>query len=70
MSNDSEVTPIDRPLMRSDLDAIRQAMYRFEQRQVTMHSALSAKATEPRLMAIVCFCCALISIGCAVVGLK
>ena len=56
--------------MRSDIDDVRRAVQKIQTQQLAFHETLKRRSTEPRLMAIVCFCCALVSIGCAVVGLK
>jgi uncharacterized membrane protein len=58
-----ELTPIDRPLMRSDLNEIRQIVWSISQRQ------LNERRSQAVSM-LVCFCCALICIGCAVAGVR
>ncbi len=65
-----EVTPIDRPLMRSDIESLRTAVHGLQSQQLQIYEGIKRAQTEPRLMAVVCFVCALVSIGCAVVGLQ
>ncbi len=62
-NEDMTVTLIDRPLMRSDLNEIRQIVWSISQRQIN----------ERRSQAVtmfVCVLCALVCIGCAVAGIK
>ena len=56
--------------MRSDLDAVRKAMHGLEQRQLEIYEVVSRRAHEPRALAIVCFVCVLVCIGCAIVGVR
>lgn len=63
MSDSGELTPIDRPLMRSDLNEIRQIVWNISQRQI------SERRDSVALTAI-CVVSALISLGCAVAGLQ
>lgn len=61
--NDAEVTPIDRPLMRSDLNEIRLIVWRISERQIVAQR-------NHVFVTAVCVACALVSIGCAVAGLR
>jgi hypothetical protein len=63
--SDDDFTPIDRPLMRSDLDGVRRAMHNLEQLAVRHYSEATATRREGRVLAIVCVACAVFSFGCA-----
>lgn len=67
---DAIVTPIDRPLMRSDLDAVRRSIHRIETFQIKIYEGSKRSDRAPKMMATICFACALVSIGCAVAGLS
>lgn len=65
MNDLGEVTPIDRPLMRSDLDAVRIAVQNIQQLAVQHYSEATAARREGRLLAVVCVGSAIFSFGCA-----
>ncbi len=57
------VTPIDRPLMRSDLNEIRQIVWSISERQLTQRRNQWAST-------LICILCTLVCIGCAIAGTK
>jgi hypothetical protein len=63
MSDSGEMTPIDRPLLRSDLNEIRQIVWNISQRQI-------AERRDSVALTAICVVSALVSIGCAVAGLQ
>jgi len=65
MSSSDEITPTDRPLMRSDVDAIRQTVERIGTVQLQIHQELKRGRTWPPLLTVICLGCAAICIGCA-----
>jgi hypothetical protein len=54
---DAEVTPIDRPLMRSDLDAVRRSMHEIQQFQIRVYEESKRAQSQPRMMAAICIAC-------------
>jgi hypothetical protein len=58
-----ELTPIDRPLMRSDLNEIRVIVWSISARQLTQQRNQWAST-------LICVFCTLVCIGCAVAGIK
>lgn len=65
MIDHDDITPTDRPLMRSDLDAVRKATHHTQQIVIAMHSEVTAIRREPRTLAAVCVLSAIVSLGCA-----
>lgn len=55
--NDAEITPIDRPLRRSDLDEIRRIVWSISQRQIAQQHGQRAVVTT-------CILCMLVCLGC------
>ncbi len=68
MIDPGEVTPIDRPLMRSDLDAVRVAVHNVQQLAVRHYNEATATRRESRLLAIICVFSACVSLGCSLVA--
>ncbi len=68
--NDSDVTPIDRPLMRSDLDAVRRAIHEIQQFQINVYEESKAARREPRILVAMCCLCALVCVVSTVVNLR
>ncbi len=66
--SDSDVTPIDRPLMRSDIDGVKRAMHSLEQLAVRHYSEATATRREGRILTAVCVGSALFSFGCALLA--
>ncbi len=66
--SESDVTPIDRPLMRSDLDGVRRAMHNLEQLAVRHYTEATATRRETRVLTAVCVVSAVFSAGCALLG--
>ncbi len=64
--SEAENTPIDRPLMRSDLNDVRQAVHALSE------TVLGGYYTrrESRLLTVACLVCTIVSIGCAITSLS
>lgn len=69
MTDESEVTPIDRPLMRSDLDDVRKAVHHLQGLAIKSYNEAKAARAEPRFLAAVCVICAVVSVSCALAGI-
>lgn len=59
IKNDEDMTPVDRPVMRSDLNEIRQIVWNISQRQLS-------ERRDAMGLAAVCVVSAMVSLGCAV----
>lgn len=75
MIDDTDVTPIERPLLRSDLhmvrielEGVKQAMRAIQQLSLAHYSQASATRREGRILSFVCIASAIISLGCAMIG--
>lgn len=70
MIDHDDITPTDRPLMRSDLDAVRKTCHGIQTFQAKIYEEMKRGRLEPRVLTAVCVACALVSISCAVAGLQ
>ncbi len=73
--SDADVTPIDSPLMRSDLrmvrielEGVRKAMRGLEQLAVNHYNEATATRRETRILTFVCVASAIVSLSCAALG--
>jgi len=67
MSED-ESTPIDRPLMRSDLNDVRQAMHDVSQKTLAMYNEFRGIRGQLRTYVAICIACAFLSLVSAAVS--
>jgi hypothetical protein len=68
--SDEELTPVDRPMMRSDLNDVRDAVHRLSQTVLDGYNEARRARAEPRVLTVACLVCALVSIGSAIVSLE
>lgn len=64
--NDAEQTPVDRPIMLSDLNDIRRAVHNAETHTLAMHSEFQSFRDRMRIGVGVCIGCALVSVASAI----
>jgi hypothetical protein len=67
MSQD-ENTPIDRPLMRSDLNDVRAAMHDVSQKTIAMYDEFRGIRGQFRTYVAICVACTFLSLVSAVVS--
>lgn len=65
---DAETTPIDRPLMRSDLNDVRAAMRDVSDKTLAMYNEFRGVRGQLRTYVAICVACAFLSIVSAVVS--
>ena len=63
-----EKTPIDRPLMRSDLNDVRAAMHDVSQKTLAMYTEFRGVRGQLRAYVAICLACAFLSLVSAVVS--
>ena len=66
--SDATETPIDRPIMLSDISALRQAIHGLQDQQLKIYQQikhLDQRPTEIRVLAAVCVGAAMVCLGCA-----
>jgi hypothetical protein len=66
--SDAENTPIDRPLMRSDLNDVRAAMHEVSQKTLEMHNEFRGVRGQLRTYVAVCVACTFLCLVSAVVS--
>lgn len=65
--SDAEHTPIDRPILLSDLNGVKRVMHNVETVQLAMFEEFKGFRDRMRLALATCIGCALISLASAVV---
>jgi hypothetical protein len=71
MSEDRDsLTPVDRPLMRSDLNDMRESIHRLSQTVVNGYEEAKRARAEPRALTFACFVLTLVSVGSALASLS
>ncbi len=73
--SDADVTPVDSPLMRSDLrmvrielEGVRKAMRALEQLAVNHYNEATATRRETRILTAICLISAVVSLGCSLIA--
>jgi hypothetical protein len=64
-----DFTPIDRPLMRSDLNDVREAVHNISQNTLAMYNEFRGARGEFRTYVAICAACTFFSVVAAVVSI-
>lgn len=68
MTTEAEITPVDRPLMLSDLNGVRHAMRDVSQKTLTMYGEFCGIRGHLRTYVAICAVSALVSLMAAAVS--